>query len=477
MTSNPFDEFRARYENDWLLLCREVLNITPDPEQADVLLDIQRGERRISIRSGHGRGKTTTLAVAIVCQTLVRFPQRTVATAPTSAQLFDVLAADTKALFRSLPQAWQDVFEIKSESITHRASPEKSYVVFKTSRSETPEAMAGVHMDEGWVLLIGDEASGIPEAVFTAGHGSMSGKNCTTVLAGNPVRTAGLFYDTHHTLARGSRTDGGGWKTYHWSCFKTEGVLHPRITQDFVDEAGERYGIGTNDYLVRVLGEFPRAEADAIISYELLQAALHREVACANVRPIWGVDPARMGADRSALAKRKGNHLLENVKTWKDLDLMQLVGRIKHEWDTSPTDRRPELICVDSIGMGAGVVDRLNELGLPVRGVNVSETSALSSDQYLNLKVELYYRAEQWFRERQCTLNGDARLAAQLGWAHRDYTSSGKMKVKDTGKYSPDRGEAFLMTFADMAAAAIYGTSGGTTSWKHPLQREIKCIV
>ena len=477
MSSNPFIEFSALYEYDWVRLCQEVLDMTPDSEQADVLRDAQNGEHRISIRSGHGRGKTTTLAMAIVCHALTRFPQRTMVTAPTSPQLFDVLAADTKALFRKLPPAWQDVFEIKSESITHKAQPEKSYIVFKTSRAETPEAMGGIHMEEGSVLIVGDEASGIPETVYVAMHGSMSGTRVTTILAGNPIRTAGTFFDSHHTLARGSRTDGGGWKTYHWSCYKSEGVLHSRITQDFVREAEDKYGIGTNDYLVRVLGEFPRAEADAIISYDLLQSALSREVARANVRPIWGIDPARMGADRSALAKRKGNHLLENVKTWKDLDLMQLVGRIKHEWDSTTTDMRPELICVDSIGLGAGVVDRLNELGLPVRGVNVSETSALSSDNYLNLKVELYYRAEQWFRERQCTLNGDTRLAAQLGWAHRDYTSSGKMKVKDTGRYSPDRAEAFLMTFADMAAAAIYGTTaGGSMRWKEPLKREIRCV-
>jgi phage terminase large subunit len=59
--------------------------------------------------------------------------------------------------------------------------------------------MAGVHSEN--VLLMPDEASGIPEPVFEAGAGSMSGHNATTVLAGNPVRTSGLFFDTHNKPA------------------------------------------------------------------------------------------------------------------------------------------------------------------------------------------------------------------------------------------------------------------------------------
>lgn len=481
--TNPFVEFGARYGNDWPLLVREVLGKEPDPEQAEVLVAVQNGERRISIRSGHGRGKTTTLVWLIVCTAMTRVPFRIVATAPTSPQLFDVLAADTKAVFRTLPAAWQEVFEVKSESIHHRANPDLCYISFKTSRAETPEAMAGVHLEEGWVLILGDEASGIPDAVYVAGHGSMSGRNATTVLAGNPVRTSGFFYDTHHGLARGSKTDGTGWRTFHWSCFTAPDVLHPRITPDFVAEAEERYGLETNDYRVRVLGEFPRAEADAIIPYELIQLAVNRDVHPTLAPAIWGLDCARKGGDRSALAKRKGNTLLEPIKTWKDLELMDLTGRVKAEWDSTPADQRPVSICVDAIGMGAGVADRLGELGLPARSINVSESPAMKSDGYLNLRAELWYaRVKQWFLERACTLNGDTETAAELGWAKQRYTSSGKLigpdkdRIRKDHRKSPDRADAFALTFCDEAASALYG-SVGSMNWKEPLKREIRCLA
>ncbi len=465
--SNPFVEFQQLYKDDWVALAKEVLNFEPDEDQAAILRAINAGERRISIRSGHGTGKTTTLAIATVCHALTRFPQVTVCTAPTSSQLFDALAAQTKSWFKKLPPALLDCFELKSESIHHKAAPEDSFISFRTSRPEMPEALAGVHSEN--VLLIADEASGVPEAVYIAASGSMSGHGACTVLAGNPVRTAGLFFDTHHDLAH-------NWKTFHLSC-----VGNPRISDDFLTDMESRYGLDSNDYRVRVLGDFPRAEADAVIPYELIQLALDREVEPTLVKPIWGLDCARKGNDRAALAKRQGNVLLENVKWWKGLETMELVGRVVAEWEMTPVMDRPESICVDAIGLGAGVADRLAELGLPARSINVSEAPALGNGNYLNLKTELYYACRQWFVERSGSLRGDKETAAQLGWTRFGYTSSGKLKIEGKDelrkrmKKSPDLGEAFILTFGAPAISSLYGSSGNF-SWKEPLQRNVTYV-
>lgn len=464
---NPFAAFVEQYKHNWVGLVSEVLGHQPDVYQAEILTAVQNGERRISIRSGHGVGKTASLSWCCVCHALTRFPQATVATAPTSSQLFDALAAQTKAAFKRLPPALQELFDIKSESINLRAAPEESFISFRTSRPEMPEALAGVHSEN--VLLIADEASGIPEQVFIAASGSMSGHNATTVLAGNPVRTKGLFFDTHHDIAH-------MWRTLHISC-----VGHPRISQDFIDDMMARYGEDTNDFRVRVLGEFPRAEADTVIPYDLLQLSLTRDVQPTMTRPIWGVDCARFGADRSALAKRSGNMAIGKVQSWKELDTMQLVGRIKAEWDNTPTMDRPEAICVDAIGLGAGVADRLMELGLPARAISVSESPALGGN-YANLRAELWFAAKQWFTERMCSLNNDEQLAAELGWPRFSYTSSGKLKVegkqemKKRERKSPDLADAFVLTFAVPAVSALYGTTG-SQNWKEPLVREIKCLA
>lgn len=463
---NPVLQFIETYAADPVGFAREVLDFHPDADQAAILTDVANGERRISVRSGHGVGKTTTLAVLLVWWACTRFPQKAVCTAPTSAQLFDALAAETKTWFKKLPVALRECFEVKTESIVFLPAPEESFISFRTSRAETPEALAGVHSEH--VLLIGDEASGIPDPVFESAAGSMSGHNATTLLAGNPVRTTGLFFDTHHKLR-------GDWRTYHISC-----VGHPRVSPDFVADMAKRYGRDSNAFRVRVLGEFPTGDDDTVIPFELVEAALHRDVAPQKVRPIWGVDCARFGNDASALAIRQGNVLVEPVQEWKGLDTMQLVGRIKARWDDTPPDARPSEILVDVIGLGAGVQDRLAELGLPARGINVAESPSMKGKD-LNLRAELWFKGKEWFAGRACSIAGDEHLAAELVQPRFKYTSSGKRQVeakedmKKRGVQSPNRADAFLLTLATDAVTA--GGTGEKLSWKRPLHRQIKGLV
>src|SRR5690606_33841601 len=151
----------------------------------------------------------------------------------------------------------------KSDRIEFAADPKGSFISFRTSRPETPEAIAGIHSEN--VLIIGDEASGIPEQLFTAGAGSMSGHEALTILAGNPVRTSGHFFDTHHRLKH-------RWLTFTGSCINSS-----RVSEEFVNEIREKYGERSNDYHVRVLGEFPLADDDTLIPFELVEKAKSRD--------------------------------------------------------------------------------------------------------------------------------------------------------------------------------------------------------
>lgn len=478
MSANPFLEFRERYEKNAALFVMEVLGMdgrdaqhTIDPEQRQVLDWISAGERHISLRSGNGVGKTATLAWLIVWQNACIFPQKTVATAPSGGQLFDALAAETVMWLKRLPAPLVELFEIQSEGFHLKAAPEESFTSFRTSRAESPEALAGVHSEEGRVLVIGDEASGIPDPVYQAASGSMSGRNATTILAGNPTRLTGLFYDTHHKLK-------SSWKTLHISA-----LGHPRVDPGFV--AMQRaYGEDSNRYRVHVLGEFPKADDDAVIPRDVMEAALHREVKAVQVKPIWGVDVGGAGktSDRSTLAKRQGNVLVESVRVFKQMETMQVVGAIKEEWDKTLPFERPSEILVDSIGLGAGVTSRLQELNLPARGINVGETPAMR-EQFVNLKAELWFKARDWFMARDCRLAGDVDTGEELcAVNYEPPTSSGKTKIepklatkKRFGR-SPDRADAFVLTFAGEAVSALLGTTG-STAWNEPLKRDICLLV
>jgi hypothetical protein len=248
-----------------------------------------------------------------------------------------------------------------------------------------------------------------------------------------------------------------------------------RVSQAFVDQVRDAYGEDSNAFRVRVLGEFPKADDDTVIPLALVEDAMVRDVAVGPNEPeIWGLDVARYGDDSTTLAKRKGRRLKEPVREWKKLDLMQTTGRVMAEWESLAVNERPQEILVDSIGLGSGVVDRLRELGLPVRGINVSESPALKSS-YRNLRTELWFRAKAWFEQRSCALAKDDGLCADLVSVKYTQNSAGwvavesKDQTKKRLRRSPDRADAFVLTFASDAGTALYGVSYGS-DWQKPLK-------
>ena len=54
---NPYLDFVKRYHAAPVAFVEEVLGVTPDPWQRDLLRLLAAGERKVSVRSGHGTGK------------------------------------------------------------------------------------------------------------------------------------------------------------------------------------------------------------------------------------------------------------------------------------------------------------------------------------------------------------------------------------------------------------------------------------
>jgi phage terminase large subunit len=463
--ANPLEEFVLRYRDDPVLFVKEVLGATPYDYQAEFLDALASGERKMSVRSGHGTGKSTTSSWAMLWYVLLRFPNKVVVTAPTSGQLFDALFAELKRWINELPPQLQVLLTVKSDRVELSAAPAEAFISARTSRAETPEALAGVHSEN--VLLVVDEASGVPEKVFEAAAGSMSGHSATTILLSNPTRSSGTFFESQTRLA-------GTWWTRRWSC-----VESPLVSEEFVDEMRARYGEDSNAFRIRVLGEFPMADDDTIIPFHLADSAIKRDIEIPeDTKPIWGLDVARFGADKTALCKRYGNVVTE-ITSWQGLDLMQTVGRVMAEYEGLSPSMRPSEILVDSIGVGGGVVDRLRELGAPVRGINVGEAPAMGNT-YMNLRAELWFKTKGWLEDRSCKLPNDDQLLAELTSIRYGFTPGGKMKaeskddMRKRGLKSPDLADALCLTMASDAATAL---SGSMSTWKQSIKRNLRGIA
>lgn len=394
---------------------------------------------RVAIRSGHGVGKTAWLARRIIWWGSTRFPWKIGCTAPSSSQMYDALWSELAKWHQKMPPSLKDKFEWKTERFEFRESPNVGFAVAKTARRETPEALAGLHSEN--MLFIIDESAGVDDIIFETARGAMSTTGAKTIMTGNPTRLSGYFFDAFHK------------NRAHWSTIQVASHESSRCNLKELEQWREEYGEDSNFFRVRALGEFPTAEDDVIIPLHMVESAVGRDVAQVPSEEIWGLDVSRAGVDLCALAKRKGNVMPEPIKTWRSDDAMVSVGKVKMEYDQAKAKgSAPAQICVDSIGLGAPVADRLSEQGLPVHCVNVSESHS-SNDRYLRLRDEMWERARSWFYGRDVKIPRDEAFMGEISLVRWQPTSNGKMKViskadmkKDLHK-SPDRSEAFCFTF------------------------------
>jgi phage terminase large subunit len=438
---------------DPVLFVEGVLGAKPEEWQKKALYAV-RDNDRVAIRSGHGIGKTAFLSWLILWWVLTRSPSRIACTANTSSQLSDILWAEVAKWHRCMPDGLKELIEVTSAKV--ELTGQDSFAVARTARRETPEALQGFHSPN--MLFLVDEASGVDNIIFEVGEGAMSTEGAKTVMTGNPTRTSGYFYEAFNKMKDSFFT------------MKVSSQDSTQVGPKFIEDMKVKYGEDSNIFRVRVLGEWPEADDDVVIPLHLLQSAADRDQVAADTTPVvWGLDVARFGTDKSALCKRKGNVVTEPIKSWRNKDLMEMCGIILNEYETTTWSDRPVEILIDSIGLGAGVVDRLTELDLPVRGINVAESASMG-ERYGRLRDELWFLGKEWFEARDCTIPDQEELIDDLSKPRFTFLSNGKLKVegkdemKRRGLNSPDLADAFCLTFASRASIAKSGSKHKWTS-------------
>ena len=159
------------------------------------------------------------------------------------------------------------------------------------------------------------------------------------------------------------------------------------------------------------------------------------------------VDVARFGTDQSVLLLASPTAVL-HIEAHHGLDTMQLAGRVvdaHRRWS-------PKRIVVDEIGVGAGVGDRLKELGLPVAGINVGRP-ARQRKLFANLRAEGYWRLYELFSQDLLAIPNDPELAGQLSSLRYSYNSRGQLIIESKddsrarGIPSPDKADAMMLAF------------------------------
>ncbi len=146
---------------------------------------------------------------------------------------------------------------------------------------------------------------------------------------------------------------------------------------------------------------------------------------------------------------------------WRGLDTMQSVGQV----GLLLAAHRPGLhaLKVDTIGLGAGVADRLREEGWPVVDVNVSLPSAARPGgmPFTNLRAEYWWGLRERLRQGQIGGPLDGRTQAELvGVRYLPPDSTGRTAIESKeaarkrGAKSPNRADALMLAFAPAGGGA-----------------------
>jgi len=177
----------------------------------------------------------------------------------------------------------------------------------------------------------------------------------------------------------------------------------------------------------------------------------------------FGVDVARFGDDLTVCYCLEGTDIVDELIIGQK-DTMYTAGAI-HIW---AKEKKPDLIGVDVIGLGAGVADRLREMGDEVLEVNTAE-KAEEETKYYNLRAELWWNTGRRFAEKDIKLTWhgqsgeDKDLQRELS-AVSYLIRNGKILIEPKGDIkerlgrSPDKADAYIIGLYALDNAVIRDT-------------------
>jgi len=404
---------------------------------------------QIAVASGHGIGKSALVAWIIEWSISTFEDTRGVVTANTEGQLKTKTWAELAKWHRlCICSHW---FELTATALYSRQPKhEKTWRIDMVPWSErNTEAFAGLHNQGKRVVLIFDEAAAIPPIIWETAEGALTDSDTQIIwcVFGNPTRNSGRFRECF-----------GKFK-HRWLGRQIDSRTAKMTNKTQIDQWIIDYGEDSDFVRVRVRGVFPRAGSTQFIGSDLVEAQRSIE-AHAGIYDalVIGVDPARFGDDESVIYIRKGRDGRTHPPLkFRGLDTMQLAARVAEQFEFYRADG----IFVDEGGLGAGVVDRLRQLRVPVIGINFGATPDRSNPgqdavKYFNKCAEMWGVMREWLKTGGC-IPADVDLESQLtdreyGYAMRNGVDAiqleSKKDMKKRGLSSPDIADALALTFA-----------------------------
>lgn len=400
--------------------------------------------RYTAVPSAHGTGKSFE-AARLVAWWLDVHPVGeafAVTTAPTAPQVETILWREIGRAHRKsglkgrLTAGAVPTWKIGNEIVAYGRKPADL-----VSAEDAAAAFQGIHAR--YVLVVLDEAGGIPGWLWNAVDTLATNDDARVLAIGNPDNPASQFAEVCKP--------GSGWNVIGISAFDTPGFTGEAAPEDlavqlispqWVEERKKRWGESSPLYISKVLGQFPEVSDDTLISPGLIRQAQERDLIGLETG-CFGLDIARLGDDETVCYRNRGGVVRLSFAHHKR-DTMQTAGRAAEQINGVP-------MYVDVIGIGAGVFDRLAEQGLPVQPFDAG-ARAWNPVRFANRRAEAWWALRETFEAGDIDIDpADDDLAAQLSAVKYHLDSRGRVVIESKddmrrrGVPSPDRADAVVM--------------------------------
>lgn len=461
---------RALSDPAWWV--REVLGHNPWSKQIEILESV-RDNPTTAVKSCHGAGKSFSAADVALWYLYTHRPSIVLTTAPTDRQVKGILWKEIrKAYMRSR-------YPLGGDLLIQELKLDADWFAWGfTAPDYDPDRFQGFH--EIHILVVVDEASGVSEEIYEGIDGVLTSEHARLLMIGNPTNPSGRFakafkspgiskisisaFDTPNFTEFGiTEIDilRNTWEEKITRDLPAPYLVTPRWVADRLRDWGETSPL----YLSRIKAQFPAQSDDTLIPLHLIEAAVERNLPSGSPSEL-GVDVARFGADETVIVHRAGP-VARIIKTLPKCDTMELTGHVV----IAMKETAAKVAKIDAVGVGAGVVDRMKELGISCQEMQAG-SRANDSDRYANARAEWYWGLRERFESGDISIPDDSELVSQLSNIKYKVTSRGQIQIeskedmKKRGLRSPDRADALMMLFAQTKPQQTgFHIGGANRSW------------
>ena len=450
-----------RYRNDPVAFAVEILQVTLWSRFAE-MLRAARDHDSVAIRAGQKVSKTLALACIILWWVCTRRRAKVIFCAPSGIQAQDGLYAEIVRLHaggKSLEERLRDggaLVELGGTALSDcedgiRWSDGRAVFGFSAAETKKTEKYLGHSGPE--MLFVVDEASGIDEKILEALDGNRAGGG-KMILAGNPTRNVGYFFDAFHRKA-------DFWHGIHVSSEESpnvtgEGHVPGLARPEYIEQRAREWGRSSWQFLVKILGLFAAQDERAFIGLEAVLAAQRRWTPQPSTddlaQPLSvGVDPARMGKDSTSIAFRRGLWV-DRIETRQKADNGTVAGIILSEIERRARPGEYVRVKIDQTNNN-GVADFLKRCE-PSRGIRIGIVEVTSQSNSLDPGFK-DCRAHVWGSMRAWldagAIPANTGLQAQLLGVQSDYDErlrvrlESKRDVAERLGRSPDDADALAL--------------------------------